>query len=176
MNELEDENRSLADPLATCVQSGYMDLFLRVLMAFLVALLCWREIDQLTASVVFLYLFFFMPRVTSQDLTLKSGRVVKQVTPKFTRCLYGRNVGKKVLDVCYTCCCEDIGSLEMRLEFAEVCAAVFSSCDQRGLLVAEVTAELPRKTTFFGLSLLPVVARSAEFAKEGEIWHELEGP
>lgn len=174
MNELENENWTASDPLLRCIRARHLDFILRVLLALGLALLYWHEINALAASVASLYLFFFLPKLTCQDLTLKSGRTVTQVTPKFTRYLHGKNSGKKVLDVCYTCGSNDIGSSELQREFEEVCLAVFSSCDHRRITAAEITAELPRKPSFFSLNFLATVARSAEFEKDGQTWKEVE--
>ena len=79
-----------------------------------------------------------------------------------------------MLDVNYTCCANDSQAPELQQEFDEMCLAVFASCDRRKLIAAELTALLPKKPVFFGLTLLPLTARSSEFEKDEDTWKEIE--
>lgn len=166
------------DPILKCMRAMQVDFLLRSVLAIAVGVLCWREVDSLVAAVAFTYVFFFVPTITSREIRLRSGRMVANVRPKITWCLHGRNLGKQILDVTYTCFSDELRSLEvqqeLQQEFQEVCAAVFSSCDLKNLDGAEITAELPLQGPFWGLNFLATVIKSAEFEKTGRIWAEIE--
>jgi hypothetical protein len=133
--------------------------------------LAYHEANLLSAAVAFLLLYFFLPRLASEDLTIKSGRKIRNVRLAVTR--YFHRNGRKVLDVTYTCCSEDAASLELQREFNEFCFAVFQSCDRRNLKTAEITAELPRKNSILNLNMLATVVRSAEYEKCDGYWKEV---
>ena len=161
------------DPMAASIKARKLDLFWRIMIGIGVGILCWYEASELAAIVAFTYVFFFVPKLASHEMTLQSGRTAHGVTTRFTRASHGNNYGKTVMDVTYTCCTNDPNSPELHREFSEVCALVLRSCNYRKLTAAEVTAELPKNPSFLSLHLLATAARSAEFEKVGEFWQEI---
>ena len=162
------------DPLKPCDGANIQDFVLRLLYAAGAGVLAFHEINLLAAAVAFLFLYFFLPRLASEELTLKSGRIIKQVRPVLTRYFYGKNPGRRVLDVTYTCCTDNVASADLQREFNEFCLAVFESCESRKLNFAEITAELPRKSSVLTLNMFATVIRSVEFEKCDGYWKELE--
>jgi hypothetical protein len=161
------------DPMAASIKARKLDLFWRIMIGIGVGTLCFYEANELAAIVAFAYVYFFVPKLASDELTLQSGRTARGVTTRFTRASHGNNYGKTVMDVTYTCCTNDPNSPELHREFNEVCAMVLRSCNYRKLTAAEITAELPKNQSFLTLHLLATAARSAEFEKVGDYWQEI---
>jgi hypothetical protein len=164
------DRQSAGDPLAACFRARQLDLALRLLLSLSSLALVWHEVGLLAASVAFLYVFLFVPRLTSQSLTLSSGRTANRVIPRVSRRLYGARAGTKVLEVSYTCSCADVYASELQEEFEEVCLTALFACDCRNLSSAEVTAEMPASQSFFSFKFLRLTARSAEFEKDNRGW------
>lgn len=166
-----------ADPLAPCISAARADLLARIFLGFAAAAIAWHEIGGLMPVLAFLYVYFFAPRMSSQKLYLKSGRRVKEVRPVLTRWLIsGPNAGKKSLDVYYTCCTDNVNSKLFQREFEEMIVAVLQSSKHRKLRFAEITALLPVKKTFFPLTNIAPVARSAQFVLDLDCWRPVEVP
>lgn len=171
MDELENEHWSETDPVAESMKTKQMELFLRVFAALGAGIYCWREYNDFSAYTAFVFVFCFLPRFMPRFVNLKTGRRILSMTSTISKALHGRYAGQNVLNVKYTA-----GSpkrLERDREFLEVCSAVMSSCDKRGIDSAEVTVELPKQGLLAWAIGAIAQSHSVEFQKINQNWEEV---
>jgi len=170
----EDKLFNALDPLAPSITAARADLLARIVLGLIAAVIVWHEFGALMTVLAFLYVYFFVPRLASNNLHLKS-RTVRDVRPILTRSLVpGKHAGKKGIAVYYTCCTDNVSSTHLQREFDDMVVAVLQSCSQRNLCFAEITAELPVKKSLFLPNRLAPVARSAQFELEAQHWKPVE--